>query len=913
MCQVCQDKKMIHAFLNLLLIFNIIKTNTICCASNCKTHLDSSTNKRIVTLELDSNFNQDDFEINFTKENGKISDCNTPESKMGFLLGDVEDIDNGIKGRLDLNIPPNMSDDEKFSFENLGFKLINLICKQMNYSRGRRVFSESKSKQTVITVPNKRFPNRRKECLMALGDIINERYDENSNTQQTTLEKMKKSCNLKSSDRPLWIKCEDQIIGSQIYGEQTTCSNDLLGQCPLGYSVSKDHNDKGRLCFPNTCECAFGEPVESDYRFLANSCGINFESEIGFDDEDDDGDELTDGADDNDKSLAENRINKPRILKGEVENAKNWPWYVYIYKHMIGGSPHCGGTILNPRFVVTAAHCFYEKTNQLRNTTYVGNTQDDMKKAKELISHEKYDNAQDNSPNDIGLIYLENILSFNHHTRPICMFLDPLQLVGEDAFVLGQPERSGNDWLQDEKFISFHSAELEIFSDSYDKCEASRDGSTFCAGINNQNVTEEEQSPQTCKGDSGSPLMFSTTDYLDGNLVEKWSLIGVLSQGYDCKDESNQSQQNGKVSTFANVNFFKEWIENKITEYTTDKQVSKGAFCPDNKKNYCDRCDANYHIDHNTYATSTDSDNLNECTTIISYDDVEQIYTFFSSVFCDSTCYQYMSCRLKPELEDDNGTDKPGTEISKRYEPMFNECTCKNGEPTTNCPSEFSSTVDKDNESCNPDKCDEFHHYNSPDRSCNRNVCTCLNKDNLPKIDCPLHGQELCENDCSDSSIIIGSTLKHCSEPLFIRIPKIEDYFISNNVHTAGFLTLEVPTDWVYKEYRDKIIFIKLDLKNKKKSKNDAKKLCSKLNYKRGTLSEIVYKGEEEDYYIFDTTTSSDKKCKNMFDNIMNGIDSEKSANSFIGFEACTRQRDYRDELMGAKSGYAYLKCESPK
>lgn len=45
-----------------------------------------------------------------------------------------------------------------------------------------------------------------------------------------------------------------------------------------------------------------------------------------------------------------------RIVGGASSSIGNWPWQIAFYKE---GKYQCGGALINDRWIISAAHCFY--------------------------------------------------------------------------------------------------------------------------------------------------------------------------------------------------------------------------------------------------------------------------------------------------------------------------------------------------------------------------------------------------------------------------------------------------------------------------------------------------------------------------------------------------------------------------
>lgn len=255
-----------------------------------------------------------------------------------------------------------------------------------------------------------------------------------------------------------------------------------------------------------------------------------------------------------------------RIINGQEAQRGRYPWLVSLLIKVGGDSYYsCGASIINDRYLLTAAHCVAFNPKPSDITAMVGaHTEDEridvgrgrMKLQVESIKiHENYVDEGNKMDDDIALIKLAKNVTFDHLFSPICLasfsHFDNLSVCG-----WGRQNDRFTKKLKSSKVLH------EVFVDEVNNstCKDEHWGSRFqgekqiCAG------TEAG----TCQGDSGGALYTRA----DGRLYQ----VGVVSFGPPgCKVEGKV-----KPDVYERITAHLDWIERN----TQDAKWCTGPLSP---------------------------------------------------------------------------------------------------------------------------------------------------------------------------------------------------------------------------------------------------------------------------------------------------------------------------------------------
>uniref|UniRef100_A0A182MDL9 CLIP domain-containing serine protease n=1 Tax=Anopheles culicifacies TaxID=139723 RepID=A0A182MDL9_9DIPT len=253
-----------------------------------------------------------------------------------------------------------------------------------------------------------------------------------------------------------------------------------------------------------------------------------------------------------------------RIYGGQTTNIDEFPWTALIEYQREDGrfSFHCGGVIVNERYIVTAASCVYDipqnfKPHRVRlgewDLSSASDCEDDICSIapidvdiEKIIVHSSYDSKDKNHNHDIALIRLNQDINYSTTVRPLCLPLSTSirsrKHAGFTSYVAGWGITETGHASQKKLKLTLKVVDLTYCAPIYKRNGIILNSKHVCAG--------GLRMKDTCRGDSGVPLM--------RQIAGAWYLIGVISFG------PKECGTAGIPGVYTNVTEYVDWIQDNI-------------------------------------------------------------------------------------------------------------------------------------------------------------------------------------------------------------------------------------------------------------------------------------------------------------------------------------------------------------
>ncbi|XP_065082403.1 CLIP domain-containing serine protease B4-like [Ochlerotatus camptorhynchus] len=262
-----------------------------------------------------------------------------------------------------------------------------------------------------------------------------------------------------------------------------------------------------------------------------------------------------------------------RIIKGTLARLDEYPWmalFQYSKPYNKTGF-HCGGVLINKRFVLSAAHCFVGlrfgwEASKVRlgewdcesdqDCTGIGPDRDCALPVQEfdlerIMLHEGFSVRDQHKANDIALVRLARDAEYNHFVKPICL-PEPGCVPKMTRLYDGVLVASG--WGKTENVSSSrYKLYTELWSTDSQSCKESYAKGIRVLLTEAQICAGGKDGQDTCNGDSGGPLMKEVSEQ------GRHYVIGVVSFGpKKCGEQL--------PGVYTKVEHYHQWIVQKVIE-----------------------------------------------------------------------------------------------------------------------------------------------------------------------------------------------------------------------------------------------------------------------------------------------------------------------------------------------------------
>merc|ERR1719510_999000 len=206
-----------------------------------------------------------------------------------------------------------------------------------------------------------------------------------------------------------------------------------------------------------------------------------------------------------------------RIVGGEETKAHEYPWQVGLVS--AGGShPWCGGTLISPQHVLTAAHCTAGSSSSSIAVLLGEHSIDDSSftrvKISAITDHPDYNSGT--LDNDFSILTLSEPVSFSSSVSPACL---PASTSTDYAGQLATVSGWGTLTSGGNQPTVLH--DVSVMVQSNQDCN-----SAYGGGITANMICAASPGKDSCQGDSGGPLVTEENG--------RFALVGVVSWGYGC-------------------------------------------------------------------------------------------------------------------------------------------------------------------------------------------------------------------------------------------------------------------------------------------------------------------------------------------------------------------------------------------
>uniref|UniRef100_A0A3P9QJ96 Testisin-like n=1 Tax=Poecilia reticulata TaxID=8081 RepID=A0A3P9QJ96_POERE len=231
----------------------------------------------------------------------------------------------------------------------------------------------------------------------------------------------------------------------------------------------------------------------------------------------------------------------PKIVGGQDASPGSWPWQVEL---QLNGQFKCGGSLINKKWVLTAAHCIEDPAPSMWKVILGQQNQRDRdtktvveRNIGKIIVHPKF--SQTTIDNDIALLRLSSPVEFTDYIRPVCLAASGSRFNnGTDSWVTGWGNVGEGEPLPRPQTLQ--EVKVPVIGNRQCSCLLRTvTDNMICAGV-------LSGGKDSCEGDSGGPMVSKQRS--------RWIQSGVVSFGFGCA-------QPNLPGVYTRVSRYQSWIK----------------------------------------------------------------------------------------------------------------------------------------------------------------------------------------------------------------------------------------------------------------------------------------------------------------------------------------------------------------
>jgi secreted trypsin-like serine protease len=230
-----------------------------------------------------------------------------------------------------------------------------------------------------------------------------------------------------------------------------------------------------------------------------------------------------------------------RIVNGIEAQKHEFPFIARLTVIWGQDAGLCGGSLINEKYVLTAAHCFYHPVTKQFATevhVYLGDHNRNVAEPDRIkvfgvnVVLNQYDASI--HYNDVAIVELDRTVTYTNNIKPVCIAKAGSSHVGQVGTAAGWGALGSSLPTSD----VLRKVQIPVLKDTDCSRYTFYSDVMLCGGYT-------DGSRDTCQGDSGGPLVVRT-----GN---GYTLVGATSFGHGCASP-------GFPGVYAKISHFADWV-----------------------------------------------------------------------------------------------------------------------------------------------------------------------------------------------------------------------------------------------------------------------------------------------------------------------------------------------------------------